>query len=183
MNLNEKFDVSPGKVVALLERMKRLAINAALIEEGFSRGGGKGGQKVNKTSNRVQLSYPPLEIRVACQRERKRSLQVIEADGDACLCEGDATTYVIPGTPLTPKRKGKAVARGEVGELPPVGQAIVLEPGDRLDMVLGDAIGRDAVHDDEGAPIAPAMVGCALAEVFGGVRLGQRVFFDDGRIA
>ena len=44
------------------------------MSESFSRGGGKGGQKINKTSNRVQLSYPPLDLRVACQRERKRSL-------------------------------------------------------------------------------------------------------------
>ena len=74
MNLNEKFDVSPGKVEALKERIARLGVNVALIEEGFSRGGGKGGQKVNKTSNRVQLYYPPLDLGVSCQRERKRSL-------------------------------------------------------------------------------------------------------------
>ena len=74
MNLNERFDVSPEKVDALLERIQKLKIDARLIEEGFTRGGGKGGQKINKTSNRVQLSYPPLELRVACQRERKRSL-------------------------------------------------------------------------------------------------------------
>ncbi len=74
MNLNERFDVSPGKVQALLARMAQLKIDARLIEEGFSRGGGKGGQKINKTSNRVQLCYPPLEIQVSCQRERKRTV-------------------------------------------------------------------------------------------------------------
>ena len=74
MNLNERFPVSPGKLEALLERIKRLKIDPALIEEGFTRGGGKGGQKINKTSNRVQLYYPPLEISVSCQRERQRSL-------------------------------------------------------------------------------------------------------------
>ena len=54
--------------------MRRLGVNAALIEEGFSRGGGKGGQKLNKTSSRVQLYYPPLDLGVACQRERQRSV-------------------------------------------------------------------------------------------------------------
>lgn len=29
---------------------------------------------MNKTSNRVQLCYPPLELRVACQRDRRRSV-------------------------------------------------------------------------------------------------------------
>ncbi len=74
MRLNEDFGVAPGKLEELKGRIVRLKIDLGLIEETFSRGGGKGGQKVNKTSNRVQLCYPPLDIRVACQRERKRSL-------------------------------------------------------------------------------------------------------------
>lgn len=74
MNLNERFDVSPGKFEALLERIQRLRINPSLIDEGFTRGSGKGGQKINKTSNCVQLHYPPLGISVRCQRERKRTI-------------------------------------------------------------------------------------------------------------
>ncbi len=74
MQLNEDFGVAPGKLEELKARIVRLKIDLAAIEESFSRGGGKGGQKVNKTSNRVQLCYPPLDVRVACQRERKRSL-------------------------------------------------------------------------------------------------------------
>jgi protein subunit release factor B len=74
VRLNEDFGVTPAKLEDLKARILRLGIDLRLVEESFSRGGGKGGQKVNKTSNRVQLCYPPLEIRVACQRERKRSL-------------------------------------------------------------------------------------------------------------
>lgn len=74
MNLNERFDVSPSKLEALISRMTRLKIDARLIEESFSRGGGKGGQKINKTANRVQLYYPPLDIRVSSQRERRRTV-------------------------------------------------------------------------------------------------------------
>lgn len=74
MKLNEDFGVSPGKLEELKGRITRLRLDVAAIEETFSRGGGKGGQKVNKTANRVQLHYPPLELRVACHRERSRSL-------------------------------------------------------------------------------------------------------------
>ncbi|MDD5301984.1 MAG: peptide chain release factor-like protein [Elusimicrobia bacterium] len=74
MQLNEDFGVAPSKLEDLKARIVRLKIDLRLVEESFSRGGGKGGQKVNKTSNRVQLAYPPLDVRVACQRERKRSL-------------------------------------------------------------------------------------------------------------
>lgn len=74
MKLTERFDVSPGKVEALIARLRALSIDPVLIEEDFTRGGGKGGQKINKTSNRVQLYYPPLDLRVSAQRERKRSI-------------------------------------------------------------------------------------------------------------
>jgi protein subunit release factor B len=74
VNLNESFDVSPAKLADLKSRIARLAIDLGLIEEAFVRGGGKGGQKINKTANCVQLYYPPLDIRVRCQRERRRSL-------------------------------------------------------------------------------------------------------------
>jgi len=74
MRLDEDFGVSPGKLAELKARIARLGIDLARVEETFSRGGGKGGQKINKTANRVQLSYAPLDVRVACQRERKRSL-------------------------------------------------------------------------------------------------------------
>lgn len=74
MLLNGDFGVTPEKLADLKARIVRLNIDLRLVAETFSRGGGKGGQKVNKTSNRVQLSYPPMALRVACRRERKRSL-------------------------------------------------------------------------------------------------------------
>jgi pyruvate kinase len=38
------------------------------------------------------------------------------------------------------------------------------------------------VHDDDGRIIESATLGCALPEVFRSVRVGERIFFDDGRI-
>lgn len=74
MNFPELSDITPQKVNALKERIARININLSLIEEKFVKGGGNGGQKINKTSNAVQLHYPELNITVKCQRERKRSL-------------------------------------------------------------------------------------------------------------
>lgn len=59
---------------ALRARLAALGVDLRLVEERFTRGGGPGGQKINKTSNRVQLSYPPLGIDVRCQESRSRSL-------------------------------------------------------------------------------------------------------------
>ncbi len=51
--------------------MKDLGINEHEIVENFIRGSGSGGQKVNKTSSCVQLSYKNHEIR--CQKTRSQS--------------------------------------------------------------------------------------------------------------
>ncbi len=40
------------------------------LEEKFVRGSGAGGQKVNKTSNRVVLTHVPTQVRVECQDTR-----------------------------------------------------------------------------------------------------------------
>ncbi len=74
MNLSERFDVSEAKVQALKERILRLKIDLSKIVESFTRGGGKGGQKINKTSNCVVLRYRPLDLTVKCGRERKRTV-------------------------------------------------------------------------------------------------------------
>lgn len=74
MNFPEISDITPAKAQALKERIARLRIDLRLVEEQFTRGGGKGGQKINKTSNAVLLKYPPLGLVVRCQRERKRSV-------------------------------------------------------------------------------------------------------------
>jgi pyruvate kinase len=116
-------------------------------------------------------------------RDRKRNLKVVAVTADACVCEADTSAYVTRGTPLQLRRRGKLVKSFEVGELPPSEQAIELEPGDILDLVKGDVLGRNAIRNDVGTLLEPAQVGCALAEVFSSVRVGERVFFDDGKIA
>jgi len=74
MNFNDFSAINPKKVSGLLARIASLHIDPALVEENFIRGSGSGGQKINKTSNAVQLKYPPLGLIVRCQRERRRSL-------------------------------------------------------------------------------------------------------------
>jgi len=74
MNFPEFSEINPAKTEALKALIARLGLDLRLVEEQFIRGGGKGGQKINKTSNTVLLKYPPLGLIVRCQRERKRAL-------------------------------------------------------------------------------------------------------------
>lgn len=56
----------------LSQKAAQLQIDFSKIEESFIRGGGAGGQKINKTSSCVQLVYQPLNIVIRCQKHRER---------------------------------------------------------------------------------------------------------------
>ncbi len=68
------FPVSASKEKELKEKMDALQIREDEIEETFVRSGGKGGQKVNKTSTCVYLKHIPTGIEVKCQEERSQGL-------------------------------------------------------------------------------------------------------------
>jgi pyruvate kinase len=121
-------------------------------------------------------------IELVDTRRRKRILRVVEVHAGDCLCETDTTAYVVPGTRLSLKRKGRIVAKGAVGALRTVEQWIALRQGDFLDVVRGEMPGRDAIHDDDGRVLEPAFVSCSLPEVFTGVRVGEPILFDDGKV-
>jgi peptide chain release factor len=61
-------DLSPD----VLEKAEKLKVFAEDVEEKFIRGGGAGGQKINKTASCVWLKHLPTGIEVKCQRHRER---------------------------------------------------------------------------------------------------------------
>lgn len=62
-----------------LQKAIELQINPADISEDFIRGGGKGGQKINKTSSCVLLRHQPTGIEVRCQKHREQSSNRVSA--------------------------------------------------------------------------------------------------------
>jgi len=64
--MNEK------KQRAIQQEMEKLKIYEKDLIEKFVQGSGKGGQKINKTSNCVYLKHKPSGIMVRCQKDRKR---------------------------------------------------------------------------------------------------------------
>jgi protein subunit release factor B len=74
MNFGDFGAVTPAKTEELRRRIARLGLDLRLVEEKSVKGGGKGGQKINKTASAVQLKYPPLGLFVRCQRERSRAV-------------------------------------------------------------------------------------------------------------
>lgn len=78
------FPVTPEKELALLRRMEQLGIRETDLDERFVRGGGNGGQKINKTSSTVVLRHIPSGLEVRCSRERSQSMNRFFARRDLC---------------------------------------------------------------------------------------------------
>lgn len=64
--------------------MAELGLREEDLEEKFLYGGGKGGQKVNKTASCVYLKHLPSGIEVKCQRERSQAMNRYFARRELC---------------------------------------------------------------------------------------------------
>ena len=78
------FPVTPEKQRQLSERMARLGLREEDLDERFILAGGKGGQKVNKTSSCVVLRHVPTDTEVRCVRTRSQAMNRFHARRDLC---------------------------------------------------------------------------------------------------
>ncbi len=74
MKFGEFGEIKESKINELKKRISEINLDLNLVEQIFSSGSGKGGQKINKTQNAVTLKYPPMNLIVKCQKERQRAL-------------------------------------------------------------------------------------------------------------
>lgn len=112
------------------------------------------------------------ELQLRDTRGSKRCLRVAAAAPGGFVITAEKTTYLGTGTVL--KVKG-IKDRSAVGELAPVEQAIPLTAGDVLRLTKDCA---PAPIDDR-----QPRIGCTLPEVFDGAATGDRILFDDGKLA
>ncbi|MXP20431.1 pyruvate kinase [Gordonia sp. HNM0687] len=125
-------------------------------------------------------AWPPSSVTTGAHitltdaRGRARTLVVEETAPHGALVSCDRTLYLTPGTLLHPDAgdAGDAV----VGDLPALAQALLLRPGDTVTLTADLS---PATPTDDGNH----HIGCTLAEAFSAVAVGDRVFFDDGKIA
>ncbi|MBU0727527.1 peptide chain release factor-like protein [Patescibacteria group bacterium] len=79
MNLPPQSQLTDKKYAEIIHLIKDLNVDLNDIEERFIHGGGRGGQKINKSSNTVQLKHLPTGTLVKYQKNRVRAMNRILA--------------------------------------------------------------------------------------------------------
>ncbi len=116
-------------------------------------------------------------------RDEKRVLKVVEIKESGCWAEATKTAYIIPGIVLTNERLETVDERdARVGALPPGDNFISLKQGDLLVLTRDLKPGCPATYDHNGQLLTPAVIGCTIPEIFDDVRVGESLWFDDGKI-
>lgn len=118
-------------------------------------------------------------------RGSSRSMRIRKMVGPSLWAESRQTVYLTPGAALHAFRKGALEGdEGEasVGELPALGESLVLETGDELVLTKEPAPGKPARRDRRGRLLSRATISVTLPDVFSYVRPGEAVWLDDGKI-
>jgi pyruvate kinase len=120
-------------------------------------------------------------IDLADARGANRSLRVVRREEGGVLAECAQTVYLVPETRLELRRKGSGTRTSLLADLPSKEGTLHLERGSILHLTRS-GVGR-SVPLESGKKHRPAStVACTLPEVFDQVCVGERIWFDDGRI-
>lgn len=122
------------------------------------------------------------QIDLVDARDAHRTLTIVATGKHGALAELAQTTYFIPSTRLTRHRHTRhAPANTRVNDLPRMEGKLVLHAGDRLRLVSEATFARADTDCQPDGPSTPELP-CTLPEVFGQVKPGEHIWFDDGRI-
>ena len=125
-------------------------------------------------------------IRFTDARGAKRLMKVVAACGNSRWTEAKRTAYLVPGTVLVAEADAEVesprASYASVGAIPPAPQTLRLNSGDRLVLTCSIEPGKPAEYDAEEHLISPARIAVFPPEFFDYVRVGEPIWFDDGRI-
>jgi len=117
-------------------------------------------------------------------RGSRRTWRIREKCADGYWAESKKTAYVTNGTVFRIKDKmGNPGLETEISGLAPEDSVCLIRKNDVLFVSAKVEPGKPAFHDSDGELLNPGKVSLAIPEVFRDVRLGEPIFFDDGRIA
>ena len=117
---------------------------------------------------------------------RSRHLKVIKINKHAVWAQSVNSAFVVPGTilqhlPIKHKSSSR-VHETKVGNIPRLEGYILLQCDDILLLTPTLQLGVPAKLDKTGRVRYPATIGCTLTEVVQDARVGDAIWFDDGKI-
>ncbi|HTO75666.1 MAG TPA: pyruvate kinase [Thermoanaerobaculia bacterium] len=127
----------------------------------------------------LETLRPKDRVRLIDARGARRKWKVVGEAGAGRWAEAKRTAYLTVGTELENARTGKF---DRIDELPPREEPIVLKLGNTLVLSSDQRAGCCAAYDESGRLLTPATVPMTLPEVFGAIRIGERIWLDDGKI-
>jgi pyruvate kinase len=123
-------------------------------------------------------------LRFTDSRDKKCKIIIEGKDGKAKVGLCSDSAYLETGTEIVlhkdKSKNGQKYYR--VGELLPKEQYVILHSGDQLKLHKEPIPGESAVYDENGKLIKLAHVSCTLPQVFNDAKIGEPIYFDDGKI-
>ncbi|MGB5486798.1 MAG: pyruvate kinase [Lysobacterales bacterium] len=118
------------------------------------------------------------------ERGSRRTWRIREKRADGYWAESKKTAYVANGTVFKIQdQMGNPGPETAIAGLAPEDSVCLIRKDDVLFVSAKVEPGKPAFHDSDGELLNPGKVSLAIPEVYRDVRLGEPVFFDDGRIA
>jgi pyruvate kinase len=117
-----------------------------------------------------------VDARGAC-----RQLRVVSCEAAGVLVECSRTAYLTPDTRLKVRRRGATTRATRLGDLPIRPGKITLHRGQTLRMVER-GLGHAEMRSSSAISAGPATIACTLPMVLTQIRVGDPIWFDDGRI-
>jgi pyruvate kinase len=114
-------------------------------------------------------------------RDARRQLIVVDREATQVQVETERSLYLSNGIALRRHRAGHGRQETLLSDVPPTPGEVRLARGDLLN-VLAEGVGHAAAPASPGKLARRAAVSCTLPEVLARVRVGERIWFDDGRI-
>ena len=114
-------------------------------------------------------------LRLVDARGARRDFAVVDRDEEGVLVESGKTSYLVPGTRIDHRAKGRRARSTQLTELPTQPGSLRLTRGSVILLTRGKVSAGETAQE-------PPSVSCTLPEVFDQVCVGERIWFDDGRI-
>jgi pyruvate kinase len=120
-------------------------------------------------------------------RKAIRSMIISGVQENSRWADAVRTAYLFKGMILEARRPGsngksERIQRARVGPIPAKQQTLRLKLGDTLILTRSLDPGRPPQRDSEENLITPAQIGVSLPEFFDGVKAGEPIWLDDGKI-